>query len=171
MKKTILTLGFLTLGLMATDFVAMTTTELIAFRDTVSVDERADYRTELFGRINTMNSEELALLRASREASKNRGKGGQRRNVDNQPTLQEFDADNDGKISEAEFETVRAEKRAKNSEEGRPLANANNAPAFATLDTNSDGFVDTAELQNHQISQLRKRLDRMAQRKGQGRNR
>jgi Ca2+-binding EF-hand superfamily protein len=153
MKKTVLTLGLLTLGLMATDFASMTTEELIDLRGTVSVDEQADYRTEMLSRVDSMSSDELSALRASRQANPV-GIGQGARNSANQPKLIDFDSDGDGVISEAEFDTARTDRLAEQSADGRLLVNADDAPNFATIDTNGDGVIDSTELTTHQTTQM-----------------
>jgi Ca2+-binding EF-hand superfamily protein len=153
MKRTVLTLGLLTLGLMATDFSSLTTEELINLRGTVSVDEQSDYRAEMLSRIDSMSSEELDELRASRQANPV-GMGTQSGNRATQPQLSDFDTDGDGVISEAEFDAARADRLAEQSADGRLLANADDAPDFSTLDSNADGVIDSTELATHQSEQM-----------------
>jgi Ca2+-binding EF-hand superfamily protein len=150
MKKTVLTLGLLTLGLMATDFSSLTTEELIDLRGTISVDEQADYRAEMLSRVDSMTSDELAALRASRQASS----VGMGANSATQPQLSDFDTDGDGVISESEFETAQADRLAERSADGGLLLNADDAPDFATLDTNGDGVIDSTELSTFQTDQM-----------------
>ena len=167
MKRTVLTLGLLTLGLMATDFSSMTTEELIDLRGTVSVDEQADYRTEMLSRVDSMSSDELAALRASRQANPaGMGAGQGAGNLANQPKLIDFDTDGDGVISEAEFDTARAERLAEQSADGRLLANADDAPDFATIDTNGDGVIDATELSTHQTEQMATHTNQASQQRG-----
>ncbi len=167
MKKTVLTLGLLTLGLMATDFSSMTTEELIELRGTVSVDEQADYRTEMLSRVDSMSSDELDALRASRQANSvgmGRGQGGGSLAV--QPKLIDFDTDGDGLISEAEFDAARADRLAENSADGRLLANADDAPDFATIDIDGDGMIDASELETHQTAQMASHVSQAPQQRG-----
>ncbi len=167
MKKTVLTLGLLTLGLMATDFTSMTTEELIELRGTVAVDEQADYRTEMLSRVDSMSSDELEALRVSRQANPvglGSGQGGG--NLANQPKLIDFDTDGDGLISEAEFDAVRADRLAENSAEGRLLANADDAPDFASIDINGDSMIDATELETHQTAQIESHRSQAPQQRG-----
>ena len=62
------------------------------------------------------------------------------------PAFQEFDADGDGFVSEAEFNATRAARHAKMAEEGRPMKGMATAPGFADLDTDGDGRLSEAEL-------------------------
>jgi hypothetical protein len=67
MKRAILTFSLLTAGLMATtDFSQMTTSELIALRGSVAVEDRDAFRTEMQSRTATMTTQERDTLMASR---------------------------------------------------------------------------------------------------------
>jgi len=58
----------------------------------------------------------------------------------------DFDVNNDGSISETEFNTVREQRMAAMSAEGKQMPCAANAPAFADLDTDKNGQVSPEEL-------------------------
>jgi hypothetical protein len=166
MKKTVLAIGFLAITLMATDYSEMTTEELISLRGTVAVEDRADFRAEMQSRVATMTPEEQATFRASRQGQGMRGQG---QSGANQPTFAEFDLDGDGKITDTELETARADRMAKNAEDGKLLRNAGDAPEFSTLDTSGDGSIDATEFQAHQIAQIENRLNSMGQGQRMGR--
>jgi len=153
MKKTVLTLGFLTLSLMATDFSSMTTDELINLRGTVAVEDRADFRAEMQSRVATMSTEERASFRASRQASSQM----------TPPTFSSVDKDGNGKITQSELDSARADRMATRSAEGKAMKNAGNAPSLATLDTNGDGAVDATEFASHQTAQMENRTSQHGQ--------
>jgi len=65
-------------------------------------------------------------------------------------TFTGFDSNNDGKITQIEFENTQQEKMTAQAEAGRMMRNAGNAPQFNTIDTNNDGNIDTKEFSAHQ---------------------
>ena len=140
MKKTVLTLGFLTLSLMATDYSSMTNDELIKLRGSVATEDRADFRAEMQSRISTMSTDELVSFRASRRLSQST----------TPQTFSTIDRDNDGKITEAELDSARADRLAQQRSDGKLLRNAEESPTLATLDTNGDGTVDRTEFSSYQ---------------------
>ena len=87
--------------------------------------------------------------------------------VQNMPTFESFDVDKDGKVTQSEFEHVRAKRMQERAEEGRMMKNAANAPAFSDIDTNGNGYMEKNEFQIHQQNQRRKRG--MGQGKGMNR--
>jgi len=148
MKKTLLTIGVLTLGLMATDFSSMTTEELIALRGTVAVEDQADFRAEMQSRLATMTPEERAAFTASRQATGGMGGGA------TPPTFADIDQDGDGKITQAELDAAQADRQASNAAAGKLLLNSDSAPTLADLDTNGDGVIDETEFQTNQTAQM-----------------
>lgn len=60
----------------------------------------------------------------------------------NPSTFQDFDTNNDGTITEQEFDARKTANMIKRAEEGRQLKNAGNSPMFTDLDTNKDGKID-----------------------------
>jgi hypothetical protein len=58
----------------------------------------------------------------------------------------EVDADGDGFVSAAEFDTFRAARHQAMAEEGRPMKGMPAAPDFAEVDTDGDGQLTEAEL-------------------------
>ncbi len=178
MKKTILTMSLLTLGLMAADFSQLTTEELTAMRGTVAVEDRADFRAEMQSRVALMTAEEQAAFRESRQAagqklrdgsgagqSKGEGKGNAGENM---PTFADFDTDGDGAITEAELTAARTDRMTENAEAGKLLKNVANAPEFSTLDTNADGTIDATEFTAHQTEQRETKADNRGQGTQQG---
>ncbi len=164
MKKTVLTMGLLTIGLLAVDFSQMTTEELINLRGTVAVEDRDAFRAEMQSRVAKMTPEERATFSASRQATGQKmGYAGA-----NQPTFSDLDKDGNGLISEAELTEARNAKMAKNAEAGKLLLNAENAPKFSTIDTNGDGSIDKTELSTHQTAQMNNHINQQGQSMGQG---
>jgi len=81
-----------------------------------------------------------------------------------------YDSDNNGFISEEEFNTVRGERMAKRAKEGRRMRGAASAPAFSEFDTNGDGKLNKGELTAGQKAQRGKRRGMgMGQGRGMGR--
>jgi hypothetical protein len=138
MKKTILALGFLTIGLMATDYSTLTLDELLALRGTVSVEDQADYQAEMVNRMDSLSSVDIATLLTSQSPTK--------AGNNNQLSLLTFDTDGDGLVNEDEYTTAIADRVAQNIEDGRLLSNVDNATDFSTLDINKDGVLDSIEL-------------------------
>ena len=62
------------------------------------------------------------------------------------PPFAEIDKDGDGFVSEAEFDTHRAERHAAMAEAGKPMKGMATAPAFADVDSDGDGKLTEAEL-------------------------
>ena len=71
----------------------------------------------------------------------------------NMPSYSDFDTDNNGQITQTEFENARQARMMKNAEAGKMMRNAGNAPSFKDIDTNSDGVIDAAEFSKHQQEQ------------------
>ncbi|MDT8319478.1 MAG: EF-hand domain-containing protein [Xanthomonadales bacterium] len=62
------------------------------------------------------------------------------------PSFAEIDKDGDGFVSEAEFDTHRAERHAAMAEAGKPMKGMATAPSFAEVDSDGDGKLTEAEL-------------------------
>lgn len=62
------------------------------------------------------------------------------------PAFSEFDANGDGEVSEAEFNTFRSSRMAAKAAAGKPMKGAKYAPAFSDLDTDGDGVLSEEEL-------------------------
>ncbi len=71
-----------------------------------------------------------------------------------------FDLDGDGVITETEFNTVRAERQAERANSGRLNKNMANAPSFADIDTDGDGVISADELTQNQINRRANRPGR-----------
>ena len=62
------------------------------------------------------------------------------------PPFSVFDMDENGFVSESEFESVHAQRMAARASQGRKMHCAATAPSFADLDTDGDGQLSEAEL-------------------------
>jgi Ca2+-binding EF-hand superfamily protein len=89
----------------------------------------------------------LAIATDAFAANMNKGKA--QYNIE-QPTFLQFDLDQDGQVTEEEFEQARAERIAKRTEEGRTLRNINASNTFKAIDTNGDGVINEEEFADHQ---------------------
>ena len=145
------------MALVATDFSSMTTEELINLRGTVAVEDRADFRAEMQSRVSSMTAEERTSFRASRQAQRA-----------TPPTFSDMDKDSDGKITQTELDSARADRMAERSADGKLLKNAGNAPTLATIDTNGDGSIDATEFASHQTAQMASHSSQQGQGRGQG---
>ncbi len=65
------------------------------------------------------------------------------------PLFSDIDTNSDGKVSENELATFRANRMKKRAEEGRRLKNANKMVAFSDMDLNNDNFVSKNEFAEH----------------------
>ena len=72
-----------------------------------------------------------------------------------------YDKDNNGLISEIEFNAMHKERMATRVAEGKPMRGAVNPPSFSDFDTNDDGQLNQDELSAGQKA-------RMAERQGAG---
>lgn len=73
------------------------------------------------------------------------------------PSFEQFDLNNDGKISRTEFGEFRAERMKQHTQEDRMLRNQSNAPVFSHIDTDKDGFISKDEFKTHHIKRVNKR--------------
>lgn len=62
------------------------------------------------------------------------------------PAFSEFDLNQDGYVSEEEFNKVKAARMTAMAEAGKPMKGAASAPTFADVDTDGDGKATEAEL-------------------------
>lgn len=69
------------------------------------------------------------------------------------PDFADFDADQDGFISEKELGEGRAKRIAERAAQGRQMRNVAHAAPFADIDTSKDGKIDPAEFAAHQRSE------------------
>lgn len=72
-------------------------------------------------------------------------------------TFADFDLDKDGKITEAEFDEVRAARISKRATEGYQMRGLANAPTFAEIDSNHDGALSPSEFSAQQAQHQKPR--------------
>jgi Ca2+-binding EF-hand superfamily protein len=68
----------------------------------------------------------------------------------NMPAFADFDMNDDGTITEDEFNIARSERVAKHMSEGRQMKGLANAPTFNDIDLDDDGGVSAEEFSAHQ---------------------
>ena len=90
----------------------------------------------------------VGFLSMSVQAQQGKGQG--MKGGRNMPAFSDFDANDDGKISEQELSEFRAERMSKMAEEGRKMKRAGDMPTFSDIDTDGDGFINEQELTAHQ---------------------
>ncbi len=149
--KRLIIIGLLASGAWAADFSQMSTEDMMNMRGSVPVDDRPDFQQEMQKRMQSMSPEE-------RQKYKGMGQGmGMRQNcMKNLPTFEQYDLNNDGKITQSELEEARAKRMSQKAKEGKMLRNAGNAPAFADMDKNRDGSLNPEEFRLHQAEQMKK---------------
>lgn len=91
---------------------------------------------------------------------------GQGRNMQSYSNL---DTNNDGKVTQVEFEDMQQARMTAQAEAGRMMRNVGNAPQFSDIDVNEDGNIDKDEFTKHQTKQQAK--NRGNKSRGQGQNR
>ena len=75
MKKIILLVGLLSVGLFATDFSQMTMEELNAMRGTVSAGDKDAFKAEMQTRLKSMSQEERQNYSSQRRDNASQGQG------------------------------------------------------------------------------------------------
>lgn len=165
MKKIIILAACLASATWATDFSQINTEELIKMRGSVPVEERSAFRDEMQKRMQTMTPEQRQqFMQRSPGKGQNMGKGmgmgmgkgmnaQKNKGMRNRPTFATYDLDNDGKITQQEFNTAHAKRMKQKANEGKILKNAGNAPTFESIDTDKDGTVSPTEFTAHQMNQ------------------
>lgn len=160
--KRLLIIGLLASATWAADFSHMSTEEMINMRGSVPVDDRPDFRKEMQKRMQSMSPEEQQKYMQTRGMGQGMGQGkgmmGRGQNcMKNLPTFEQYDLNNDGKITQSELEEARAKRMSQKAKEGKMLRNARNAPAFADMDKNKDGSLNQEEFRLHQTEQMKMR--------------
>ncbi len=86
-------------------------------------------------------------------------------------SFEDFDSNNDGKVTQEEFTKMQAQNMSENAREGMPMRNAANAPSFAQMDQDGDGMMTREEFDSHRMQQMHERGMRgQGKGYGQGRN-
>ena len=88
-------------------------------------------------------------LWAADVSTNNTGKWG--KGMKDQPTFEQFDVNNDGKITPQELKDGREERRKQNESEGRMIKNADKAASFSDIDKNNDGSISPEEFRVHKM--------------------
>jgi Ca2+-binding EF-hand superfamily protein len=68
----------------------------------------------------------------------------------NMPSFSDFDTNDDGKVTQEEFENTQNSRMTKRANEGKMMRNAGNAPSFSDIDTDNNGHIDKNEFKKHQ---------------------
>lgn len=68
-----------------------------------------------------------------------------------------FDRDNNGMISEQEFNEFRAQRRKARAEQGRMMRGVADAPSFSQIDSNQDGLLSREEMMTARQAHMQKR--------------
>jgi Ca2+-binding EF-hand superfamily protein len=76
------------------------------------------------------------------------------------PAFADFDLNKDGKITEEEFNEVRAARIADRAQKGYRMRGLQNAASFADIDTNRDGALSPAEFAAHQAMHRQQMMGR-----------
>jgi len=177
MKKVII-LALLASATWAVDFSQMSTEELMSMRGTVSVNERPAFRAEMQKRMQTMTPTQRQQfmqnspgrgqgMSKGMTSQRGQGMGGNKgKGIQNRPTFDTYDLNNDGKITEKEFYDGQAERMTQKADEGKMMRNAGKAPTFESIDANSDGAVSPTEFDTHQMNRMNSNMRGMGQSKG-----
>jgi Ca2+-binding EF-hand superfamily protein len=152
--KRLIMIGLLVSGALAADFSHMSTQEMMNMRGSVPVDDRPAFRQEMQKRMQNMTPEERQKYKCN--GIKGQGIGKNCCMSKQQPTFDQYDLNNDGKITPEELEEARAKRMNKKAKEGKMLRNAGNAPVFADMDKNKDGSLSQEEFRLHQTEQMKK---------------
>jgi Ca2+-binding EF-hand superfamily protein len=155
--KRLLIIGLLASAAWAADFSQMSTEDMMNMRGSVPADERPAFQEEMQKRMQSMSPDERQKYMNTRGMGQGKGMmGGGQNCMKNLPTFEQYDLNNDGKITQSELEEARAKRMSQKSQEGKMLRNAGNAPAFSTMDKNNDGILNQEEFRLHQTEQMNK---------------
>ena len=87
------------------------------------------------------------------------------------PSYSDFDTNDNGKITQKEFQNTQQKRMQLNAESGKMMRNAGNAPVFSDIDTNKDGNIDRQEFKTHQSLNYGNMSNKQNKGNKQGRNR
>ena len=149
MKKFII-LALLATAAWSTDYAQMSTEELLNLRGTITTNERPAFRTEMLKRMQAMTPQERQAMKQSQGMRQGKGNKGQQ----NRPDFSTFDLNQDGKVTQKEFDEARTKRMTEKANEGKMMKNAGNAPSFESVDTNSDGSISPEEFQAQQMKRM-----------------
>ena len=153
--KRLMIIGLLASAVWGADFSQMSTEEMMNMRGSVPVDDRPDFREEMQKRMKSMSLDERRELQTKGTGQK-KGIGRGQKCIRKLPTFEQYDLNNDGKITQSELEEARAKRRSQKTKEGKMLRNAGKASAFSDMDKNKDGSLNKEEFRLHQTAQMKK---------------
>jgi Ca2+-binding EF-hand superfamily protein len=96
----------------------------------------------------------MATLAIAVQAKQGQGGG----KADQMPVFADFDLNDDGVLTEAEFYQARGERIAERAAEGRPMKHLSEAPTFSDIDTDGNGEISTSEFSAHQAEHRQQRM-------------
>lgn len=156
MKK-LITIMLVASASWAADFSQISTEEMMNMRGSVPANDRSDFREEMQKRMQSMSPEERQKYMQTRGMGQGKGMmGGKQNYMRDMPTFEQYDLNNDGKVTKNELEEARTKRMTQKAKEGKMLRNAGNAPAFNDMDTNNDGSLNREEFNLHQTVQIKK---------------
>jgi Ca2+-binding EF-hand superfamily protein len=154
--KRLIIIGLLASAAWAVDFSHMSTEEMMKMRGSVPVDDRPAFREEMQKRMQSMSMEERQKYMQTKGMGMGKGMmAGGKNCMKNMPMFEDYDLNNDGKITQSELEEAREKRMSKKSKEGKMLRNAKYAPAFADMDKNKDGSLNKEEFRMHKMEQMK----------------
>lgn len=173
--KRLMIIALLASGAWAADFSQMTTEQMMNMRGSVPVDDRPAFQQEMQKRMQSMSPQErqkyMQRNKGMGQGMMGQGMGMGQKRMMNQPQFSEYDLNNDGAISQTEFQDARAKRMNQRAGEGKMMRNVGNAPTFADIDTNKDGTLSQEEFQTHQTQQMQNKGKGAGQGQGMGRGR
>ena len=173
--KRLMIIALLASGAWAADFSQMTTEQMMNMRGSVPVDDRPAFQQEMQKRMQSMSPQErqkyMQRNKGMGQGMMGQGMGMGQKRMMNQPQFSEYDLNNDGAISQTEFQDARAKRMNQRAGEGKMMRNVGNAPTFADIDTNKDGTLSQEEFQTHQTQQMQNKGKGAGQGQGLGRGR
>jgi Ca2+-binding EF-hand superfamily protein len=81
-------------------------------------------------------------------------RGGMGKGIQNRPTFESFDLNNDSFITASEFNEIRSERQNQNAKNGGVMQNRANAPSLENIDLDNDGKVSKDEFAKHQVNRF-----------------
>ncbi len=155
--KRLVMIALLVSGTWAADFSHMSTEEMMNMRGSVPVDDRPIFQQEMQKRMQSMTPQERQKYKEMGQGmGMNKGQGTGQNCMKNLPTFEQYDLNNDGKITQNELEEAREKRMNQKAKEGKMLRNAGKAPAFTDMDKNKDGSLNQEEFRLHQTEQMKK---------------
>lgn len=102
-----------------------------------------------------LSREELEAGQQANRASRAGGGPGMGSVGRNMPGFGDFDLNEDGNITEAEFYEARAKRANERSKQGYRMKSLGSMPSFGDIDTNGDGVIRAEEFAEHQLRHRR----------------